>query len=399
MTDRLPVQPACSAAEFADLERAFRRALGEPLAAESVASAPGRVNLIGEHTDYNGGFVFPIAIDRYIHVAASVRPDRLVRVAARDREDADSFSLDAVERDPERRWVNYLRGVAAELTAAGFALRGVDLAVGGNVPVGAGVSSSAAIELAAARAFLTAAGADLPRPDLALLCQRVENQFVGVSCGIMDQFISALGQRSMAMLLDCESLAYEMTPLPESATFVVCDTRKERALGDSAYNERRSQCEAGAATLGVPSLRHATLAQLEAAEAELDPVTWRRCRHVVTEIARTLQAAEALKAGDLAGFGELMDASHASLRDDYEVSCSELDVMVEAAREVPGCLGARLTGAGFGGCAVALVEPAAVEAFIPQTAARYQAATGLEPALYAVRASDGLHVGPPPREA
>jgi len=389
----------CPPRELADIEGAFARTLGESFAAELVASAPGRVNLIGEHTDYNGGFVFPIAIDRYIHVAVRPRPDRLVRVAARDRDDVDRFSLDAIARDPERRWANYIRGVAAELAAAGFALRGVDLAIGGNVPVGAGVSSSAAIELATARAFLAAAGADMPLPDLALLCQRVENRFVGVSCGIMDQFISALGERSKAMLLDCESLAYEMTPLPEEAVFVVCDTRKERALGDSAYNERRSQCEAGAAKLGVPALRHAGPDALAAAQSELDAVTFRRCRHVVTEIGRTLDAVEALRAGDLPAFGRLMDASHLSLRDDYEVSCRELDAMVEAAREAPGCLGARLTGAGFGGCAVALVRPADVEAFIRETAARYETETSLQPLLYAVRASGGVQVGPPARRA
>jgi galactokinase len=318
-------------------------------------------------------------------------------MVARDRLDADEFSLDGIERDTRRRWVNYVRGVATELQEAGQALQGADLAIGGNVPRGAGVSSSAAIELAAALALLTVARASMPRPDLALLCQRAENGFVGVSCGIMDQFISALGERSRAMLLDCESLAYEMVPLPEDAVFVVCDTAKARSLGDSAYNERRSQCEAGAARLGVPSLRHATLAQLDAARGEMDPTTFRRCRHVVTEIDRTLRAAEALKGGDLAAFGGLMDESHDSLRDDYEVSCAELDAMVGIAREMPGCLGARLTGAGFGGCAVALVQPGHVERFIVETSVAYEQATGLQPSLYAVRASNGAKVGRPSR--
>jgi galactokinase len=394
---RLSPNDSCSPEELTGLEAAFTRAFSDGLEAEFVSSAPGRVNLIGEHTDYNGGFVFPIAIDRYIHAAARRRSDRLVRVVARDRDDADEFSLDAIERDPQRRWPNYIRGVAAELTRAGLALVGTDLAVGGDVPVGAGVSSSAAIELAGAQAFLSASGASLPLPELALLCQRVENQFVGVSCGIMDQFVSALGERSKAMLLDCESLAYEMTPLPESATFVVCDTRKERSLGDSAYNERRAQCEAGAAHLGVPSLRHASLDQLSKARPEMDETVWRRCRHVVSEIDRTLRAAAALKGGDLTAFGRLMDESHVSLRDDYEVSCAELDAMVGAAHRAPGCLGARLTGAGFGGCAVALVEPDHAEAFITETAERYQAQTGLTPSLYAVHASDGVRVGTPTR--
>ncbi|MBM3477234.1 MAG: galactokinase, partial [Armatimonadetes bacterium] len=379
----LPLNDACSREELATIEDAFGQAFGQGLEAEFVASAPGRVNLIGEHTDYNGGFVFPIAIDRYIHVAARARPDRIVRMVARDKNDGDEFSLDRIERDSSRRWVNYVRGVATELERAGCALRGADLAIGGNVPVGSGVSSSAAIELAASLVLLTVAGASMPRPDLALLCQRAENHFVGVSCGIMDQFISALGERSKAMLLDCESLAYEMAPLPADATFVVCDTAKARSLGDSAYNERRSQCEAGAAQLGVPNLRQATLGQLHAAEREMDATTFRRCRHVVTEIDRALRAAEALKGGDLAAFGALMNESHDSLRDDYEVSCTELDAMVEMAREVPGCLGARLTGAGFGGCAVALVGPAHVAQFIPETSAAYEQATGLQPSLYA----------------
>jgi galactokinase len=319
----------------------------------------------------------------------------LVRAASRDQRAASQFSLEALEHDPSQRWVNYLRGVAQELLVGGIPLRGLDLAVGGNVPVGSGVSSSAAIELATAQAFLTAAGASMPLTELALLCQRAENRFVGVGCGIMDQFISALGRRSMAMLLDCRDLRYEMVPLPAEAAFVVCDTRKTRALGDSAYNERRAQCETGAAALGVPSLRQATPVALDGARDGLPEVVWRRCRHVITEIARTLEAADALKEGDLKAFGRLMDESHASLRDDYEVSCAELDAMVEAARQAPGCLGARLTGAGFGGCAVALVEPQQVSAFIAQTAERYRAETDLEPSLYPVCASDGVTVGAP----
>lgn len=393
----LSLNEVCSPDELSTLEAAFSEQFGEDFGAEFVASAPGRVNLIGEHTDYNGGFVFPIAIDRYVHAIARKRKDRWVRIAARDCRDADTFSLDAIEPDSGRRWVNYVRGVASELSQAGIALTGLDLAIGGNVPIGAGVSSSAAIELATAQTFLTVAEASMERRALALLCQRAENRFVGVSCGIMDQFISALGERSRAMLLDCESLDYEMVPLPENAVFVVCDTRKPRSLSDSAYNERRGQCEAGAAQLGVPSLRHATIEALERARSTMDEVTWRRCRHVVTEIERTLRAQEAMKAGDLKGFGRLMDESHASLRDDYEVSCRELEVMVEAARTARGCLGARLTGAGFGGCAVALVEKEDVDVFIEQTSAYYRRETHIEPSLYAVRASNGLTVRLLPR--
>ncbi|MGQ9730826.1 MAG: galactokinase [Candidatus Zipacnadales bacterium] len=393
----LPANTCCPPDELRTLEAAFHAAYGETLEAEFIASAPGRVNLIGEHTDYNGGFVFPIAIDRDIHAAARVRSDRTVRVVARDLPASTEFTVDVTERDSRHRWANYVRGVACELTQAGIPLRGLDLAIGGTVPIGAGVSSSAAIELAVAQAFLTAAGETMPLRDLALLCQRAENQFVGVGCGIMDQYISAMGEPSRAMLLDCETLEYEMVPLPPNAVFVVCDTRKARELGDSAYNERRRQCEVGAAYLGVPALRHANLETLVAVRSAMDEVVWRRCHHVITEIERTLCAAEALKAHNLIAFGQLMNESHTSLRDDYEVSCRELEAMVEAAHEAPGCLGARLTGAGFGGCAVALVQESAVPAFIEQTAAHYQATTGLTPNLYAVRASAGVRVGIPVR--
>ena len=382
----------CPPETVAHLTGSFRCVFGESLSPGHVVSAPGRVNLIGEHTDYNDGFVFPIAIDRYINVACRARDDRAVRVVAADLDRSGEFALDEIQADPDSRWLNYVRGCALELGKAGFELTGVDLAIAGTVPVGAGVSSSAALELAVSSAFLACAGASMPLPELALLCQRVENDFVGVGCGIMDQYISALGERDHAMLLDCESLEHRMVRIPAGAAFVVCDTGKARSLGDSAYNERRAQCEAGAARLGVKSLRHASTDQLEAARDALDDVVYRRCRHVIGEIGRAVRGAERLEAGDFAGFGALMGESHTSLRDDYEVSCRELDVMVEASREAPGCLGARLTGAGFGGCAVAMVEPPSIEAFIEQTAQAYVAETDLEPMLYPVAPSQGVSV-------
>ncbi len=391
--NKRPPNCVCSPDQLAHLEEAFAQAFDEPLNPEFVASAPGRVNLIGEHTDYNSGFVFPIAIDRYVHAAVRTRADRKVRVVAQRLEDATEFSLDAITSHLEKRWSNYVRGVALELEIGGLALRGVDMAIGGNLPMAAGVSSSAALELASTQAFIAAAGSSLTLKDEALLCRKAENEFVGVGCGIMDQYICSMAQAGAAMLLDCRTLDYEMVPVPAGATFVVCDTRKPRELGASAYNERRSQCEAGAARLGVAALRDATMGQLERARGDLEEVVWRRCRHVISEIARTLQAAECLRAADLDGFGELMNASHASLRDDYEVSCYELDVIVEAARHAPGCRGARLTGAGFGGCAVALIDPAATDDFMRQTRTVYTARTDRVPHIYPVQASDGVAVG------
>jgi galactokinase len=388
----------CAVEELRSLEAAFSRAFGDALRPEYVASAPGRVNLIGEHTDYNDGFVFPIAIDRSVHAAARARPERAIRVVARDVSDLCEFSLDSIRPDPEKLWSNYIRGVALELAKAGVDLVGADLAVGGDLPIGAGVSSSAALELCVAKALLAVSGASMPLPELSRLCRRAENDFVGVGCGIMDQYICGMGERGTAMLLDCRSLEFELVPMPLHATFVVCDTGKARELGHSAYNERRSQCETGASHLGLASLRDATLAEIEKAERGMDGVVWRRCRHVVTEIDRALKAAACLKAGDLAEFGSLMDESHRSLREDYEVSCRELDVMVDAARRVPGCHGARLTGAGFGGCAVAVVDGGSVEEFIAKTAAVYEARTGLKPSIYPTQAGDGASISVAPED-
>ncbi len=383
----------CTAEELGSLEDAFRGAFGGRLEPEYVASAPGRVNLIGEHTDYNDGFVLPIAIDRSVHAAARRGATNAIRVAARDVSDACEFSLDSIEPDREKRWSNYVRGVALELVKAGVPLVGADLAVGGDLPIAAGVSSSAALELCVAKSLLAVCGATMPLAELSRLCRRAENDFVGVGCGIMDQYICGMGERSSAMLLDCRSLEFELVSTPVGASFVVCDTRKPRELGESAYNERRSQCEVGAQALGLYSLRDATPHQVGAARDSMDPTVWQRCRHVVTEIERTLRAADCLKAGDLSAFGRLMDESHWSLRDDYEVSCPELDAMVRAAASAPGCYGARLTGAGFGGCAVAVVDVSSTPEFIEVAAAAYEAETGITPSIYPTFASDGASVG------
>ena len=354
-------------------------------------AAPGRVNLIGEHTDYNDGFVLPAAIDRHVAIAAGPRADRKVRLYAVDFDDGVSFSLDAFSRDDRHRWSNYQRGVVWALQEAGHDLVGLDVAITSNVPISSGLSSSAAIEVAMAFAFQVLAELTLDGVERALLCQKAENYFVGMHCGIMDQYICSLGQRDHALLIDCRSLEYRAVPIPTGCAVVVCDTGKRRGLVDSEYNTRRSECETGAATLGVRALRDVTPEELSRRQRELGETTLKRCRHVVTEDQRTLDAVAALQSNDLAAFGTLMNASHVSLRDDYEVSCAELDAMVEAAWRQEGVLGARMTGAGFGGCTVNLVREEAVDAFQLRVPEEYRRATGLVPEIYVCRAEKGVH--------
>ncbi|MBN1135998.1 MAG: galactokinase [Anaerolineae bacterium] len=379
----------------AALEAEFKRQYGN--APELIVRAPGRVNLIGEHTDYNDGYVLPIAIDRSVLVAAARRADRMVRLRAVDLNDQDAFPLDNIQHADRHRWSNYQRGVAVVLQERGFELPGVDLAIQSDVPVAAGLSSSAALEVSMAVTWQTLVGFDLSRPDLALLCQRAENTFVGVNCGIMDQFISALGRQGAALLIDCRSLDYQAVSLPEGARVVVMDTRKARGLADSAYNTRRAECEEGVRLLrahlpGIRALRDVSCDEFERYASELPDHVRKRCRHVIAENRRVIQSVDALAQGDAAAFGRLMDASHRSLRDDYEVSCAELDAMVQAAWRAPGAIGARMTGGGFGGCAVAVVEQVQAEAFSRQVADEYQRTTGLEPSLYVCTAETGADV-------
>jgi len=357
-----------------------------------VVRAPGRVNLIGEHTDYNDGFVLPMAIDRAIWIALRPRDDDEVHVHSLEFSDSISFPLDALE-NTKSGWSEYLKGVAWSLQEAGYALQGWEGVVAGDVPRGAGLSSSAALELAAARAFACAAPALPWAPkEIARLCQRAENEWVGVQCGIMDQMISAAGQADHALLIDCRSLETEAVPLPPGTVAVVLDTATRRGLVDSLYNERRAQCEAAAAFFGVPALRDVSVEQFRARAQALDEVKRRRARHVVTENARTVRAVEMMRRGDADALGRLMDASHASLRDDFEVSSDELDQMVACARREEGCYGARMTGAGFGGSAVALVDEDAAEAFAEAVAACYRAATGIAPAVTICTATAGAEV-------
>ncbi len=365
----------------------FKAAFGA--APAFIVRAPGRVNLIGEHTDYNDGFVFPMAIDRATWVALRPRDDNRVLAISLDMDDRREFTLDDLRRPRQNQWIDYLIGVAWSLVERGYALRGWEGVVAGDVPIGSGLSSSAALELAAARAFHCVSGFDWEPATMALACQAAENNWLGVNCGIMDQMISAAGVEKRALLIDCRSLDSLTVPLPPGAAVVILDTGTRRGLVDSAYNERRAQCEAAARHFGVSALRDIDLPTFERRASELDPLTRSRARHVITENARTLRARDAMDAGDAESLGQLMIESHISLRDDFAVSSPALDAIVDCANADDACYGARMTGAGFGGCAVALVDAAEAAGFVERVTACYTAATGIQPALYITRASAG----------
>jgi galactokinase len=358
-----------------------------------VVRAPGRVNLIGEHTDYNDGFVLPLAIDRAVWIALQPRHDRQVAVHSIDYQQSGEFPLDRLAHT-NAGWIEYLKGVAHVLQDAGHHLAGWEGVLIGDVPLGAGLSSSAALEMATARAFCAASGFAWDPVAMAKLGQRAENQWIHVNCGIMDQLISAVGREGHAVLIDCRSLATEPAPLPAGVAVVVLDTSTRRGLVDSEYNERRSRCEAAARYFQVKALRDVTPELFREKAAGLDATTLCRARHVITEDDRTLRAVQAMRHGDVATLGKLMNASHVSLRDDYEVSNDALNVMVEAAQAHPACFGARMTGAGFGGCAVALVRTDAAEDFVCATSDIYQATTNRVPAVYVCRATNGAEVLP-----
>jgi galactokinase len=368
--------------------REFERRFGAPPA--FVVRAPGRVNLIGEHTDYNDGFVLPMAIDRAVWIAGRPRSDRSFVVHSLDRDQTVTCSLERMHQGTG--WSEYLKGVAWALQEAGCTLQGWEGVFAGDVPIGAGLSSSAALELATARVFAVTSDFPWDPATMARIGQRAENEWVGMNCGIMDQMISASGKADHALLIDCRSLEARSVPLPPGTAVVVLDTATRRGLVDSAYNERRAQCEAAARTFGVPALRDLSVAQFQAQADQLDEITRRRARHVVTENARTLRAAEAMRQGDAAELGQLMNASHVSLRDDFEVSCDELNAMVVCAQREDACYGARMTGGGFGGCAVALVRADAAQAFATAVAACYQETTGIAPNIYVCSATNGAEV-------
>ncbi len=372
---------------------AFREQFGEN--PTFVVRAPGRVNLIGEHTDYNDGFVLPMAIDRATWVALRPRPDRQVSVHSLNLGKTAVFNLD--EMTPGKGWQEYIKGMAWALQAEGFPLQGWEGVLAGNVPIGAGLSSSAALELAIARAFCAASGWEWPPVKMAQVSQKADNHWVGIQSGIMDQMISAMGQAGHALLIDCRTLVYEAVPLPPTddgveTAVVVLDTATRRGLVDSAYNERRAQCEAAAAFFGVKALRDVSIGDFLAAEAQMEPLMRKRARHVVTENLRTLNAAKAMQNADAVLLGQLMNESHESLRDDYEVSSEALNTMVDIARQQPGCLGARMTGAGFGGCAVALIRGDVAAEFVTAVAEAYKVKTNLTPNIYVCRPSEGAAI-------
>ena len=393
-----------------DLAARFAEVFG-PAKPVRMVRAPGRVNLIGEHTDYNGGFVMPMALERAVRIAFVPHPEPTVALWSEQFAEKAEFAFGQAATDDTPHWVRYPMAVAEVLAEQGFPLCGFSGVVDGDVPVGSGLSSSAAYEVASALALLVSAKPEtgpggaaqaaeaygLTSQKLALLCQAAEHR-VGVRCGIMDQFISIHGQAGHAIMLDCRDLSYEAVPLPaDEASVVVIDSGVQRKLTAGAYNERRSQCEDGVERLkkfapAIEQLRDVSLDLFEAHADALPETVRRRCRHVVTEDTRVLESVEVLKAGDLDRFGEFLNASHDSLRDDYEVSGPELDLLVRIARGVEGVLGSRLTGAGFGGCTVSLVRPGAVDALRNAVLARYQAETGCEPRIWVSPAADGAAV-------
>jgi galactokinase len=360
-----------------------------------VAVAPGRVNLIGEHTDYNDGFVLPMAIGRAAVAVFRRRRDRVLRAHSLAVDDTQERPLDALAAPGGSDWMSYVAGVAWAFQAEGLPACGLDLVVDGDVPIGAGLSSSAALELATARALAAAAGVPWDPVRMAKLAQLAENRYVGMNCGIMDQFASAACEQGNALLLDCRSLETRPVPVPAQAAVVVMDTGARRELAGSAYNDRRAACERVVAELarrrpGVRALRD--LAQLEAARGGLDRVDFERASHVVPENRRPLELADAFASGDLSRAGRLMNESHFSLRDRYEVSSEELDLITEIARRQPSCYGARMTGAGFGGCAVALVDASAVDTFSASVLPAYRERIDLPAALYACRPAAGARL-------
>jgi len=364
---------------------------GEPI----VVRAPGRVNLIGEHTDYNDGYVLPMAIDAQIMLAGSLRGDQEVHLYSLDFQSGDQFSLQDLQHSTKATWTNYIRGVCAMLSES-TPLRGMNIVLTGNVPQGAGLSSSAALEVGTALLIKNLQGLDIDPVKLVKLAQRAENEFVGVNCGIMDQFISMLGKKGHVLFLDCRSLDYQLVPAPfaaKQAAIVVIDSGVKRGLVSSEYNLRRSQCEAAVRELQkslpqIRALRDVSPADLDLVE-KLPPDLCKRARHVVTENQRVLDAVRYLSAGDLEAFGRLMNQSHVSLRDDYEVSCRELDLLVELAQSVPGTYGSRMTGAGFGGCTVSLVAAEYVDQLKAAVMEEYPQRTGLEPRIFVFSACEG----------
>jgi galactokinase len=373
------------------LGKRFLQLFGE---SPRIYQAPGRVNLIGEHTDYNDGFVMPAAIGFYTQAAVAARSDRKIVIHSENYAEQVEFDLDHLPSSGAGHWSDYVIGVVKKLTDSGVRLDGFSVLVDGNVPLGAGLSSSASIEVAIGFALMDMAGQVVDRTKLALLCQKAENEFVGARCGIMDLFVSSHGKRDQALLLDCRSLEYRLLPLPADAPLVICNTMVKHSLAGGEYNQRRAECEASVSSLAkhlphVRALRDVTPTDLEAYGHELPETILRRCRHVISEDSRVMEAAAALEHRDLKTFGNLMQQSHRSLRDDFEVSCPELDLMVELAEQADGVYGSRMMGGGFGGCTITLIQPDHVEAFQRSVREGYERALGYKPDIYVCSAADG----------
>ena len=358
--------------------------------------APGRVNLIGEHTDYNDGFVLPVAIERECIVAAAPRKDKRVRVRLIESEDTAEFDLDLPGKGRRESWLDYIEGTAQSLIKRGYALRGADIAIKGDVPLGAGLSSSAALEIAGGYALLCVSDCAIDKVALALAGQQAEHEWVGAKIGIMDQFVVAMGESNHALLIDCRELKARAVKLDTTKVKIaICDTMVKHSLASSEYNTRRRECEQAVEILrerlpGVSALRDVTPEDFELHKQALPSVIRRRAHHVIGENRRTLEAAEAFERSDFKRAGELMFESHESLRDDYEVSCRELDVMVEIASRIEGVRGARMTGGGFGGCTINIVRTECVEQFQNVLKTDYEKQTGIAPEIYLVKADAGV---------
>ena len=382
---------ASDATIAASLTSRFEKLYG---ARPKIFRAPGRVNLIGEHTDYNDGFVMPAAIGFHTWIAASPRNDSTLHVYSQQFDESAELPLSALAGPPRKHWSDFIRGVAAVLQIYGCKLSGANLLVDGRVPMGAGLSSSASLEVATATALLAMSNATVPPLDLAKLCQRAEHEYVGTLCGIMDQFIAIFAHSSHALMLDCRSLAYQALPIPAEVRLVISNSMVRHELAAGEYNRRRADCEAGVRLLQkrlpeIHALRDVTMEDLEKYRSELPERVYRRCRHVISENTRVLDAAHALENGNLPRFGKLMYESHRSLRDDYEVSCRELDLLVELTTASTSVYGSRMTGGGFGGCTITLIESDAAENFQSRIATLYKEQTGITPDIYVCSATEG----------
>ncbi|WP_111978437.1 galactokinase [Algibacillus agarilyticus] len=371
------------------VKAAFKQELGYE--ADFVIQAPGRVNIIGEHTDYNDGFVLPSAINYQAVVVASKRTDNKIRVVSVDYNCAqDEFENAKEIEKTDQDWANYIRGVVKHLNLRGHEFSGADIAVSGNVPQGAGLSSSAALEVVIGQTFKELYQLNISQPEIALNGQEAENQFVGCNCGIMDQLISAEAKKDHALLIDCRTLETKPVAIPAGMTIVIVNSNKKRGLVDSEYNTRREQCEAAAAFFDVKALRDVSIETFNAKEAELDPVTAKRARHVITENARTLAAADAMQANDIDTLQRLMSESHASMRDDFEITVAEIDDLVDIIKQQVGDKGGvRMTGGGFGGCVVSLVPDAMVDQVITAVESEYPAKSNLQPSIFVCSAEEG----------